>query len=75
MFRFEYDITKHADADFKQFVYFCNSKGECSLDEVGEKDLDTIKQLLNEKGNNGWELIQFSSGSEGVVAFWKRRLD
>jgi hypothetical protein len=74
MLQFEYEITKHADADFKKFVYFCNASGECSLDEVGEKDLDTVKQLLNEKGRSGWELIQFSSGGDGLVAFWKRRI-
>jgi hypothetical protein len=75
MLKFEYEITKHADADFKQFVYLCNAKGECSLDEIEEKDLESVEQLLNEMGRNGWELIQFSSGSDGLIAFWKRRIE
>jgi len=31
-----------------------------------------LAALLNEKGEEGWELIQVSFGKGGVMAFWKR---
>jgi hypothetical protein len=30
--------------------------------------------LLNERGGEGWELIQLLFGKDGVMACWKRRV-
>jgi hypothetical protein len=33
-----------------------------------------LSQILNERGNHGWELIQVSFGKDGMMAFWKRKV-
>ena len=74
MQRFEYAITKHEADQFKHVVYFCSEGGVCSLDEVPGDQIKMLAALLNEKGQEGWELIQISFGKGGVLAFWKREI-
>jgi hypothetical protein len=31
-----------------------------------------LKSVLNERGEQGWELVQLSFGKDGIMAFWKR---
>jgi hypothetical protein len=72
MKRFEYEITKHSAETFRQVTYFCTENGECTLDEVPEEQTEMLKKILNERGKQGWELVQVSFGKEGVLVFWKR---
>jgi hypothetical protein len=72
MAQFEYEITKHPAEAFHELVYFCSESGECKLKELPSDQLDTLKGVLNEKGEQGWELIQLSYGKDGLIAFWKR---
>jgi hypothetical protein len=72
MNQFEYEITKHAADEFTHLVYFCTDEGECNLTELPSDQLQCLGDLLNEKGAEGWELVQLSFGNDGVVAFWKR---
>jgi hypothetical protein len=74
MQRFEYVITKHEADKFNQLVYFCSESGECDLDEVPGDQIKMLADLLNDKGQEGWELIQVTSGKGGLLAFWKREL-
>ena len=69
---FEYDITKHAASDFNQLVYFCTDQGECGLDALPQDQFKALQSTLNERGSQGWELVQISFGRDGIVAFWKR---
>ena len=56
--------------------------GECGIDVA--VDYDEAKKawivdlqhgdILNDRGQEGWELIQVSLGEGGVMAFWKRQL-
>ncbi|NVM24995.1 MAG: DUF4177 domain-containing protein [Desulfobacterales bacterium] len=71
---FEYRITKHPAETFKQVIYFCTESGECTLDEVPGDQTDMLTDILNEQGEQGWELVQVSFGKEGVMAFWKRKI-
>lgn len=75
MQRFEYEITKHTVEEFQKVIYFCSASGECSLDEVSDKEIDSLKRMFNSRGSQGWELIQLSSGPEGMLAFWKRAIE
>jgi hypothetical protein len=72
MKKFEYEITKHPAEDFNQLVYFCSETGECSLDQVPDHQTGLLEKILNNRGNEGWELVQMSFGENGMVAFWKR---
>jgi len=71
---FEYEITKHPAEAFKQIIYFCTETGQCNLDEVPFDQTEILAKMLNEKGKQGWELVQISFGKEGLMAFWKRQL-
>ena len=73
MKRFKYEITKHAADTFNKVVYFCSEAGQCGLDEVSQDETRTLTSILNERGQEGWELIQVSFGKDGLMAFWKRR--
>jgi hypothetical protein len=73
MNHFEYDITKYTADELSQIVFFCSDKGECGLEDVPNDQVQRLKDVLNERGADGWELVQLSFGSDGVVAFWKRR--
>jgi hypothetical protein len=74
MQQFEYTITKHEAKKFSRVVYFCSEAGECDLDEVPGDQIAMLAEILNEKGHEGWELIQVSFGKGGIMAFWKREL-
>lgn len=74
MKRFEYTITKNPSDEFKQLVYFCTDQGKCNLEELPSDQLVILGNLLNEKGEQGWELVQVFLGRDGVVAFWKREI-
>jgi hypothetical protein len=72
MRQFEYDITTHPAHEFSQVVYFCSEQGECRYNELPSEQIARLGNILNEKGSQGWELVQLSFGKGGVVAFWKR---
>lgn len=74
MKHFEYEVTKHHDDDFSHLVYFCNERGECSLDKVPAHQTRMLADMLNDRGSDGWELIQMFFGKDGVVMFWKREI-
>ena len=72
MIKFEYEVTKHAADEFNHLVYFCTETGECDYAQLPADQMEVLKDILNEKGSQGWELIQLIFGKDGVVAFWKR---
>ncbi len=74
MERFEYEISTHGGNTFTKLTYFCSEKGECSLEEVPAEEPQILVNLMNERGKQGWELIQLVFGRDGVMTFWKRRL-
>jgi hypothetical protein len=74
MDRYEYDVTTHAADTFSRLIYFCSEKGNCTLEEVPAEEPQILVGLLNERGLEGWELIQLLFGKDGVMACWKRRV-
>lgn len=74
MKQFEYEITQHRADAFKQVVYFCTETAECTLDEVPRDQTEVLTEILNERGKQGWELVQVSFGKDGAMAFWKLRV-
>lgn len=73
MARFEYDVVKYPADAFSRIVFFCSAQGACSVEQVPDEDGAKLKQLLNERGQQGWELVQLSFGRDGAVGLWKRR--
>lgn len=74
MKQFEYQITKHPAEAFKELVYFCSESAECNLEQVPTDQTKILQDILNERGRQGWELIQVSFGKDGIMVFWKRNL-
>lgn len=74
MQRFEYEITSHPAEEFSQLVYFCTEKGECGIRDLPPDQLSVLGKLINQRGAEGWELIQVFFGKDGVVMFWKRAI-
>ncbi len=74
MKKFQYEITRHPSSEFNQLVYFCTDQGECSLEQVPSSQTETLKGLLNNRGEQGWELIQLFFGKDGIVALWKKAI-
>jgi hypothetical protein len=74
MKRFEYDITKHSADTFDKVVYFCSETGQCGLNEVSRDQTRILADILNQKGQEGWELVQVAFGQDGLMAFWKRKV-
>jgi hypothetical protein len=74
MNKFEYKITKHPSEEFKKVVYFCSDEGQCNIDQLPADQLSVMEEIMNERGLEGWELIQLSFGEGGIIAFWKRSI-
>ena len=75
MKNFQYEITKHPAQAFEKVIYFCTDTGDCTLDEVPVDQTGLLSEILNERGKQGWELVQISFGNEGLMAFWKREAE
>ena len=71
---FEYEITKHPADTLNKVIYFCSEGGQCGLDEVTRDETRTLESILNNRGQEGWELVQVSFGKDGLMAFWKRTI-
>ena len=73
--KYEYDITRHPAEAFNALTFYCSESGECSIDDVPHEQTDVLRKILNERGWDGWELIQVAFGKDGLIAFWKRPAD
>lgn len=74
MKHFEYEITKHPGDDFAQLVYFCTESGQCNLNQIPSDQFRILGDILNDRGADGWELVQVLFGREGIIAIWKREV-
>ncbi len=74
MKHFEYQISHHSGDTFERVVYFCSESGECSIGEVPADQTRILTDILNERGRQGWELIQAFFGKDGLMALWKRKV-
>jgi len=72
MNRFEYTITLHPAETFRKVAFFCTREGECTLDDLPMDEIETLKGILNDRGEQGWELVSIAFGRNGLFAVWKR---
>jgi hypothetical protein len=71
MTTYTYEITKHPADEFSRLTYFCTESGECSLEDIPDHQTNVLRDILNQRGSEGWELVQLFFGKDGVVALWK----
>ena len=74
MKQFQYDITTYPAEKFTQMVYFCSDQGECRLDQLPSSQMDAFKKILNERGREGWSLVQLFFGADGALVIWRREI-
>ena len=82
MIVWEYQITRHRLQDFAQGAegesgnpVICDDKGECFLHDTSQAAADMIREVFNEQGQSGWELIQFGYHLGELMCVWKRAVD
>lgn len=74
MKKFEYKISSHPAETFEQIAYFCSEKGDCTLEEVPSDQINVLENILNARGQAGWELVDIAFGKDGLLAFWKKEI-
>jgi hypothetical protein len=74
MKKYRYEITKHSGEEFTKLVYACTGDGSCSMDHIPLDQVVTLEGILNERGVEGWELLQVIFRKEGLIAFWKKEM-
>ena len=82
MDKWRYRITTHTSADVLGALpgpvedvppsMFCDDEGLCTIDAGPTPFTQAIERLLDEVGEEGWELVQLFFSKSGVVAYWKR---
>jgi len=87
--KWTYDISRHAlgelltemeelgyaGSESASPVILCDTQGECVFDDAPDPLRETIVALLNERGSDGWELVQIIFRDQELVAFWKKELN
>jgi hypothetical protein len=80
MKKWEYRITRY---HFKDFVrdeedsasaFYCDQRGQCFLHDAAQA-ADMIRDVLNEEGKSGWELVQFGYHQDEMMCVWKRMVN
>lgn len=55
-------------------VVYCDTEGECFFDEAPNPYVETIVHILNEKANEGWELVQIALREADFICNSRRGL-
>lgn len=74
MKRFEYDVQVYQASAFQQLIYFCTSDGECSEEPAPANLTTRLTELLNERGREGWDLVDIIPSKSGILSVWKREI-
>jgi len=51
---------------------FCDDEGVCYFDAGPNPFTQAIERLLDEVGEEGWELVQVAFRTEQMICFWKQ---
>ena len=76
----EYDITNYSISEIRRLseeeerseVITCDPKGQCFYNDMEQAELAKVIHLLNQKGLDGWELMQLTSHKEWIHCLWRR---
>jgi hypothetical protein len=89
MIKWVYDITRHdqgeilrameargfAEDNPESRVLFCVEKGGCYFDEAPDPYLESIKDILNERGQSGWELVELIFRQREMLCVWRKPIE
>lgn len=74
----EYQITRYHLKDFGReeemdpAAFYCDQRGQCFLHDTSREAAEMIRDVLNEEGKKGWELVQFGYHQKELICVWKR---
>ena len=74
--RWSYKASTHKLADLvseSERVIACDAKGHCLVHDLPEKNLEGLEKVLNEEGDQGWELVQCHYHGEDMFCLWKKQ--
>jgi hypothetical protein len=88
MDRWEYQITAHPVEEVLKVreelghppdpegprVIYCDTEGSCFFDEAPNPYVEAIVHILNERGEQGWELVQIAFREADFICIWRREL-
>ncbi|MDH4267561.1 MAG: hypothetical protein OEW45_18195 [Deltaproteobacteria bacterium] len=78
MKQWEYQITRYQmqnlapGEEIRGAAFYCDSKGQCLLHDTTKETTDIIRDVFNEEGKKGWELVQFGYHLGEILCVWKR---
>ena len=75
MARWSYKTSTHKLADRPaepERVIECDAKGQCLVHDLPEKNQKVLEKVLNEEGNQGWELVQCHYHAGEMFCLWKK---
>jgi len=82
MARWQYRITIHTTNEILELIpeiienppatLFCDVEGSCYFESEPNPFTKAVEDLLNNVGDDGWELVQVAFRSEQLVCFWKK---
>ena len=75
MKKYEHDVTFHPAEDLGRSGFVCSEDGVCGAGGIDDSRTAPLKALLDERGGDGWELVQLTFGRAGALAFWKREYE
>lgn len=53
-------------------VIFCDTEGTCFFDDAPNSYVAAITEILNRKGQDGWELVQIAFREQQLICIWRR---
>ena len=84
MNRWQHKVTIHTAADILALLpesveqappmVFCDDEGACYFDSGPNPYTQAIELLLNQVGEEGWELVQVAFRPQQMICFWKQSL-
>jgi hypothetical protein len=82
MDKWRHRITTHTTADVLGALpepvedvpppMFCDDEGMCTIDTGPNPFTQAIERLLDEVGDEGWELVQVAFRPDQMIGFWKQ---
>jgi len=83
MEQWEYDISVFSASQIAaaaqatqntERVLFCEAEGRCFFDDAPNPYLAAMTGVLNERGREGWILVQTILRQQDMICFWRRQL-
>jgi hypothetical protein len=82
MNRWQYRVTVHDADEILRLIsepvvdvppkVFCDDAGACYFDAGPNAYTQAMEQVLNQAGDEGWELFQITFRPDQMIGFWKK---